>query len=67
MANKHLKRKPQHASDVERWWWYEDTHGVDIVVTQAALEHGANGTAILTIPWRSIRAALRRKDKPDGE
>jgi hypothetical protein len=39
-------------------WWYECKAGVSIVV-----RHTANGTVEYKIPWRQLRAALKRKDQ----
>ena len=55
MSNKDLSLNP-HQID-EHTWWYEDPQGVFVYVEPA--------TEIKTvkIPWRSLRAALKRKDK----
>ncbi len=37
-------------------WWYEQGAGIEIYVQ-------ANPTIIVKIPWKSIRKALKRKDK----
>lgn len=51
--NKHLKRAPHKlSSDV---WWYEESHGISVVMYQR----------VIKISWRSLRAALARKDKRD--
>jgi hypothetical protein len=57
MANKHLWRKPHHVTDNFRW--YEESHGIELIVE----EYNGLATKVLRIPWRSIRAALARKDK----
>lgn len=50
MAEKHLKIKPHiEATDFK---WYEDFDGISICIKRECR----------FIPWRSIRAALKRKD-----
>jgi len=56
--NDDLELKPHNINPI--WWWYEESGGICVV-------HGVGGNAsenMVNIPWRSIRAALRRKDKP---
>lgn len=53
MANKHLKLKP-HKPKSGLFWWYEGNDGISI--------YTGTGPA-MCIPWRAIRAALKRKDK----
>lgn len=61
MATKHLSNDPHHIRGREDAWWYEESSGVLVVV-----EPQTRTTQVL-IPWRSIRTALARKDKPqDG-
>ncbi len=61
MANKHLSNRPHHHENRQDIWWYEEPGGVCIIS-----HHLPNGKRF-SIPWRSIRAALARKDKPqDG-
>lgn len=62
MGKKHLDRNRHSHLGQEDWWWYEEWGGIDVVVTQRATEAG---TVIIRIPWRSIRAALKRKDTPE--
>jgi hypothetical protein len=55
MANKHLKLEPHNINkDV---WWYETHKGVETY----SYTHGYLDT--IRIPWKDIRAALKRKDK----
>jgi len=54
MSAKDLKRSPHLVDD--RAWWYEDIRGIVVVVESSK-------TRLLTLPWRSLRAALKRKDK----
>ena len=56
MADKDLKTRPHHHRGEGTWWWYEDPKGMTVVVEPPP-------TRIVEIPWRSIRAALRRKDR----
>lgn len=61
MADKHLERRPHHQRGEQDWWWYEEPQGIAVVVkgTSSAC------TRVVDIPWRSLRAALRRKDRDD--
>ena len=64
MANKLKKRKPF-------WWWIETKRGIEIThyLTLPGIPEGEVRPATvlrgyhLLFPWRSIRAALKRKDK----
>ena len=61
MSAKHLKLKPHNISN--ELWWYEANAGIEVV---ARFEDKPTGVVIVrihVIPWRSIRAALKRKDK----
>jgi hypothetical protein len=53
--NTHLLRSP-HTIDDEAWW-YEEQRGLCIMVKSVS------SIKELYIPWRLIRAALRRKDR----
>ena len=54
MANKDLWHKPHSLGEI---WWYETSAGIEIYFTvQERID-------CRLIPWRSIRAALARKDK----
>ena len=59
MANKHLLLKPHEPRD-ESFWWYELNGGIEIYVPA----HVGAIAKVIKIPWRSLRAALARKDKP---
>ena len=66
MANKHLKGEPHKITD--RCWWYEQKDGMSLVVEHTHLTTGTRmHTATYLIPWKDIRAALRRKDLPKAE
>lgn len=56
MSNADLKREPHYIT--EDCWWYEEAKGIEIVMRVYP-----SVTYVRTIPWRSIRAALARKDK----
>lgn len=55
--NKHLKRTPHHPQGREDAWWYEEKRGIHVLIQTSF------GTKQVLIDWRSIRAALARKDK----
>jgi hypothetical protein len=56
MSNEDLQRKP-HNDKSGQMWWYEEPAGMTFVVWPS------RDTREFVIPWRSIRAALRRKEK----
>ncbi len=51
MSQKHLRLTAHKINDYA--WWYEENGGISLVVKGR----------IVVIPWKSIRAALARKDK----
>ena len=61
MANKHLKVTPHKTKKQPNAWWYEESWGVLVIVHRDAMAN--RSAAAVTIPWKQIRAALKRKDK----
>ena len=57
MANKHLSLFPKKID--KNNWYYEDIDGIEIVHVPVNYQD----TAHIKIPWRKIRASLRRKDR----
>lgn len=55
--NKDLKGNPHTIANRTDAWWYEEPHGISVVV-----EPGEK-TKTIDIPWKSIRNALKRKDR----
>lgn len=67
MANKHLSRQPRDIKvlhGARDAWCYEESGGIFAVTEHANLSGEYTGTSTTLIPWVTIRAALRRKDKP---
>ena len=65
MGDENLRLAPHKAKDKNEGypcWWYEEPRGIEVVVSVAAGKFSN-----ITIPWRSIREALARKDKPAPE
>ena len=62
MPNKHLKLEPHKITD--RCWWYEQSGGIKIYVENTDDEDKYSHTEEYLIPWKHIRAALKRKDLP---
>ena len=58
MSKAHLKRAPHTIN--EDWWWYEEPQGICVVHHM-----GTRGAFTVEIPWRSLRAALKRLDKKE--
>jgi hypothetical protein len=64
MANKHLRLSPHCKRGEPEWWWYEEPKGVVIVLSPQM----TGGSAVsVKIPWKSLRGALQRKDRSNGE
>ena len=59
MATEDLSMQPQHVTD--RIWYYEEKEGICVV---HEVSHG--DVKQFYIPWRLIRASVRRKDDRDG-
>jgi len=59
MSRTDLRRKPHKISGTNKIWWYEAPTGIEIVTS-----YGGPNCEIRTIPWRLIRNALKRKEKP---
>ena len=62
MSDKDLSRKPHNTAD-DSCWWYDEPSGI-LIVKSINVEGKFVRTDQVVIPWRSIRAALTRKDKP---
>jgi len=65
MGNKHLNRYPHdlHGRNIAEGfqaWWYEDDYGIWVYISDPNDNKFARQC---TIPWKSLRAALARKDK----
>ena len=45
----------------EEAWWYEEDDGICVV--QECHKNGCRNTVMVTIPWKDVRAALKRLDK----
>ena len=60
MAKEHLKREPHNLS--EDVWWYEENAGIDLHL-ETVCPNGGHSHESYLIPWVTIRAALKRKDK----
>jgi hypothetical protein len=60
--SKHQKREPHDCASNDTLgqnvWWYEEASGIGVY---ANMPH-RGGTRMALIPWRSLRAALKRKD-----
>ena len=56
MTKKDLQLKPH--SVTSDFWWYEENQGISICIRLSSTD-----TITRNIPWCSLRAALKRKDK----
>ena len=64
MSDQHLKltsHKIRHEPDA---WFYEEATGICVVQQYRGNTGLIYGTRSVVIPWREIRAALKRKDLP---
>ena len=59
MSDQHLLRTPHRIRGVKNAWWYEEPQGICVVV-----EPAGNETRAITIKWRAITYAVKRKAKP---
>lgn len=63
MSNKDLREKPHHINNTDKIWWYEESAGMCIVTSPYHPSYGSVNCEIRVIPWKTIRAALKRKEK----
>jgi len=56
MSNRHLQLKPHTVTP--DFWWYEENGGIAICCSDQI-----GGVTCRNISWRSLRSALKRKDK----
>jgi hypothetical protein len=67
MSKKHLKRAAHFATGTTDCWWYEDNGGIDVYMRCQSSDGMLVGVQNAKISWRSLRAALARKDKEDKQ
>ena len=60
MSDKDLRFHPHIVN--QHFWWYEEKRGI-CICTEAHDYKGEKGVELNYIPWNSIRATLKRKDK----
>ena len=64
MSDEHLKPKPHTIAHYPHVRWYEEYNGIWVVQEYYRAKDGLYlGTRSVVIPWRAIRAALKRKDR----
>ena len=64
MSNQHLKSTPHTIAHDPTVKWYEEPKGIWVVQEYYRAKDGLYlGTRSVVIPWRAIRAALKRKDQ----
>lgn len=59
---KGLQLDPHHLRGQPHAWWYEEDFGITVVVEPDPTKDGNVDTRQIKIPWRTLRAALGRKD-----
>ena len=57
--NSDLQSHP-HTSKGDLLWWYEEPHGITVILDRAVAPGGCEE---IRISWRAIRGALARKDR----
>lgn len=62
MSDKDLSTKPHYHKGQPGFWWYEEPSGL-FVFCEHILQDGGMHVRMVKIPWVSVRAALRRKDR----
>ena len=64
MSDQHLQLTPNKIAHDPTAWWYEEDKGIWVVQGHYRAKDGLYlGTRIVMIPWRAVRAALKRKDR----
>ena len=64
MSNEHLKLTPHTIAHDPHVRWFEEPQGIWVVQEYYRAKDGLYlGTRSVVIPWRAIRAALKRKDR----
>ena len=61
MVKKYLIRKPHDVTD--EFWWYEENYGLILIVCPIKPDGTRDVTKVFKIPWRSVKAALKRKER----
>lgn len=64
MSDQHLKRTPHNIAHDQDVWWYEEPAGICVVQKYRDNTGVLHGTRSVVIPWRSLRAAMKRKAQP---
>jgi len=62
MSKQHLDGNPHKIKGTKDAWWYEEFGHITVVVHRDAINQDI-GSVLVEIPWKSIRAALARKDQ----
>jgi hypothetical protein len=64
MSDRHLQLTPHKIARDSHVWWYEEPTGIWVVQDYYRAKDGLYlGTHSVVIPWRAVRAALKRKDR----
>ena len=64
MSNQHLKSTPHTIAHDPHVRWCEEARGIFVVQGYYRGKDGPYlGTRSVVIPWRAVRAALKRKDR----
>ena len=58
MKKNKLSLEPQQ---LDMGWYYEDNGGIEVYIDFVA-QQNRTGPAKIKIPWRKLRASLKRKD-----
>ena len=64
MSDRHLQLRGHKIAHDPTAWWYEEDKGIWVVQEYYRAKDGLYlGTRSVVIPWRAVRAALKRKDQ----
>ena len=64
--NKHLRHYSTIFPMNKQAFWFEEPGGLVVQVAYIGENHALLGwSGHLVIPWRQVRAALKRKDRPE--
>jgi len=64
MSDAHLHLSSHTLRSTTRAWWYEEAAGICVVQEYWDRHDRYIGMTSVMIPWRAIRQALARKEKP---
>lgn len=65
--DKHLSKKPHYIHCDGSSWYYEEPGGLEFFVQSRDMHGKIVSSKVFLISWKMIKAAIRRKERRDGE